>query len=51
MIVFLVIVHIISASKVFELIEDDSEISEVVVSKVSFSQAHEAMATLSTFLE
>ena len=45
------ILNILGASKVYEIIEDDLESSEVVVPSVSFSQAQEAMATLSTFLE
>ena len=43
------ILNIINASKVHEIIKDDLEISEVVVSNVLFSQAQEAMVNLSTF--
>ena len=41
-----VILNILSASKAFEIIEDDSEISGVVVANVSFSQVQDGMATL-----
>ena len=43
------ILNIISASKVHEIIEDELQISEVLISNVSFSQAHEALTILSTF--
>ena len=44
------ILNIINASKVHETIEDELQISEVLlVSNVSFSQAHEALTILSTF--
>lgn len=45
------IFNIICATQIFEIIEDGSKISLVVVPKVSFSQARKAMTTLSTFLE
>ena len=45
------ILKIINASLVYEIIESDSKISEVVVPNVSLSQVWEAMATLSIFLE
>lgn len=40
--------NILGASRVSKIIEDDPEISEVVFLNVSFSQAQEAMTTLST---
>ena len=43
------ILNILGASEVSKIIEGDSIINEVVVPSVLFSQAHEAMATLSTF--
>ena len=42
------ILNICGALEVFEIIEDDSNISEVLVPNVSFSQVRDAMATLST---
>lgn len=41
----------IKCIKVSKFIKDDLEISYLVVPNVSFSQTHEAMATLATFLE
>lgn len=43
--------NILSASEVYEIIDDDLEINVVVVPNVSFSQSHEALAILSTSLE
>lgn len=43
--------NIFGASQVFETIEGDSETGEVAIPIVPLSQAHEAMATLTTSLE
>lgn len=45
------ILNILGASKKTEIIEHDLEMSEVVVPNVLLSQAQEAMASPSTFLE
>ena len=45
------ILYVLGASKEYEIIEHDLEMSEVVVPNVSLSQAQEAMASPFTFLE
>jgi hypothetical protein len=41
--------NILGAAKEYEIIEDDLEISKVVVPNVSFSKVQDAMATLIFF--
>ena len=45
------ILNILGALDVYEIIEDDSRISEMAIPNVSFFQEQGAIETLSTFLE